>query len=198
MNENKNLNFLDEIDEESKSSNKNTRMVMFVLGVAVVGIFLTFLWGRSRATTTNSQAKVAQVKDSKAVQTETQYGPITDFAERFVITAFDVSYGTINRQVDRVTGLMTDNLMSYYQEAFLDQSWVSFLTANKAYVSYQKIERSSVMSEDGNHYWVKVIGVSRFYSDKLGLDSSIDLPMNLIVVVKNDNGVLQISNFERF
>lgn len=198
MSENKGLNFLDEIDEEPKSSNKNTRMVIFVLGVAVVGVFLTFLWGRSRETVTPSQAKVVQVKDLKAVQTETQYGPITDFAERFTMAAFDVSYATINRQVDKVTGLMTDNLMSYYQEAFLDQSWVSFLTTNKAYVSYQKIERSSVMNVEGNHYWVKVIGVSRFNSDKLGLESFIDLPMNLIVVVKSDNGSLQISNFERF
>ena len=51
--------------------------------------------------------------------------------------AFNVSYTDINHQVDKVANLMSDNMMSYYQEAFLDPKWVAFLSDNKAYVSYQ-------------------------------------------------------------
>ena len=58
---------------------------------------------------------------------DAQYADIRNFAEKFTIMAFNVSYTDINHQVDKVANLMSDNMMSYYQEAFLDPKWVAFL-----------------------------------------------------------------------
>jgi hypothetical protein len=127
-----------------------------------------------------------------------QYGDITDFAEKFSIMAFNISYTDINHQVDKVANLMSDNMMSYYQEAFLDPKWVAFLSDNKAYVSYQQIDRSSVENTDGTHYWVKVIGKNLYNSDARGPSSQIELPFHLVVVVKRDNGKLIVTDFQRF
>jgi hypothetical protein len=92
---------------------------------------------------------------------------------------------------------MSDNMMSYYQEAFLDAKWVAFLKSNKVYVSFQQVERSKVENADGNHYWVRVIGKCLFNSDARGIGSQIELPFNLMIVVKNDNGKLVITDFQR-
>ncbi len=135
---------------------------------------------------------------SQVVDKDPQYRDITDFAEKFSIMAFNISYTDINHQVDKVASLMSDNMMSYYQEAFLDPKWVAFLSDNKAYVSYQQIDRSSVENTDGTHYWVKVIGKNLYNSDARGAGSQIELPFHLVVVVKRDNGKLIVTDFQRF
>ena len=103
----------------------------------------------------------------------------------------------MNNQVGKVADLMSDNMMSYYQEAFLDPKWVAFLSDNKAYVSYQQIDRSSVENTDGTHYWVRVIGKNLYISDARGLGSQIELPFHIVVVVKQENGKLIVTDFQR-
>lgn len=196
-NEKKELNFLDDI-EEKREGNAPTRMILIVLGVAVLGIALTFLWGKERKPADPSEPKAVEGSDFKALQDSTQDFQIIDFAERFAIMAFNVSYTDIDRQEDKVANLMVDNLMGFYRASFLDPSWVNFLRQKEAYVVYQKIDRATILRADGTHYWVKVIGRNLFNSGLVSPPSQLDLGMNLIVVVKNDNGVLQISNFQEF
>ncbi|HEY5038172.1 MAG TPA: hypothetical protein VIJ93_03770, partial [bacterium] len=136
-----------------------------------------------------------QVNNSKPIGEEAQYADIRNFAEKFTTMAFNVSYTDVNHQVDKVANLMSDNMMSFYQEAFLDPKWVAFLTDNKAYVSYQQVDRSSVESTDGTHYWVRVIGKNIFNSDARA--SQIELPFHLVVVVKIENGKLIVTDFQR-
>src|SRR5258708_34434060 len=143
----------------------------------------------------NSLPKDSQPTNTKAVGEEAQYADIRNFAEKFTIMAFNVSYTDVNHQVDKIANLMSDNMMSYYQEAFLDPKWVAFLSDNKAYVSYQQIDRSSVENTDGTHYWVQVIGKNLFNSDARA--SQIELPFHLVVVVKSDKGKLIVTDFQR-
>ncbi len=195
MNEKKEMNFLDEVEEERKG-NKAWPMILLVVAITLSGILFTLWWGKARigAVVTHPQEN----KDFQAVETATQDTGVIDFAEKFSIMAFNLSYTDIDRQTDKVSGLMVDNLMSQYSEAFLDPKWVEFIRQSKAYVIYQRIDRSSVVNSDGTHYWVKVIGKSIYNSDNTNPPSQLELPMNLLVVVKDDNGTLQISNFQEF
>src|SRR5665213_203309 len=168
---------------------KNSYTGKILIGLIVVGFGLgsTLFWGRIMPT---GQNKDTPAPNTKAVVEDAQYAEIKNFAEKFTIMAFNVSYTDINHQVDKVANLMSDNMMSYYQEAFLDPKWVAFLMDNKAYVSYQEIDRSSVENTDGTHYWVRVIGKNLFNSDARGPGSQIELPFHLVVVIKSDNGKL--------
>ncbi len=179
---------LDALEEGSK---KDSSAGKFITGLIIVmmGLGSAFYWEKS-----HGQAKESS---AKPIGEETQYADIRNFAEKFTVMAFNVSYTDINHQVDKVANLMSDNMMSYYQEAFLDPKWIAFLSDNKAYVSYQKIDRSSVDNTDGNHYWVRVIGKNLFNSDARGPGSQIELPFHIVVIVRNDNGKLIVTNFQR-
>ncbi len=186
---------LDVIEEEPKKQGYTWKIIIGLV-IAICGLGSTLFWG-----------KTAQVVDSKKDVSsggspigdkDPQTREITDFAEKFSIMAFNISYTDVNRQVDKVASLMSDNMMSYYQEAFLDPKWIAFLSDNKAYVSYQQIDRSSVENTDGTHYWVKVIGKNLYNSDVRGPSSQIELPFHLVVVVKRDNGKLIVTDFQRF
>ncbi len=186
---------LDLIEQEPKKKGYTWKILIGLI-VAVVGLGSTLFWGKT-AQVVDSKKDVS-VGSSQTVGKDPQYGDVTDFAEKFSIMAFNISYTDINHQVDKVAGLMSDNMMSYYQEAFLDPKWVAFLSDNKAYVSYQQIDRSSVENTDGTHYWVKVIGKNLYNSDARGQGSQIELPFHLVVVVKKDNGKLIVTDFQRF
>ena len=188
--------FLDELDEEPKKTGY-TGKILVGLVIVGLGIGSTLWWGRPKLGQGTDTAKDAGAKESSDSQQDAQYADIKNFAEKFTIMAFNVSYTDINHQVDKVGNLMSDNMMSYYQEAFLDPKWIAFLSDNKAYVSYQQIDRSTVESTDGTHYWVKVIGKNYFNSDARGPGSQIELPFHLVVVVKNDNGKLTVTDFQR-
>ncbi len=186
---------LDVIEEEPKKQGYTWKIIIGLV-IAICGLGSTLFWG-----------KTAQVVDSKKDVSsgsspigdkDPQNREITDFAEKFSIMAFNISYTDVNHQVDKVASLMSDNMMSYYQEAFLDPKWIAFLSDNKAYVSYQQIDRSSVENTDGTHYWVKVIGKNLYNSDARGQGSQIELPFHLVVVVKKDNGKLIVTDFQRF
>lgn len=191
MSEKKEMNFLDEVEEERKGD-KVWPMVLFAVAVALSGILFTLWWEKRGGVT----AAPKQTKDFQSVETAIQYAGVIDFAERFSIMAFNLSYTDIDHQTDKVSGLMVDNLMSLYSEAFLDPKWVEFLRESKAYVVYQRVDRASIINTDGTHFWVRVIGKNIFNSDNT--PSQLELPMNLVVVVKNDNGSMQISNFQEF
>ncbi len=186
---------LDLLDKEPEKKGYAGKII-FGIVIALVGFGSTLFWGRG-AHVADSKKEVSggsvQVGDK-----DPQTREITDFAEKFSIMAFNISYTDINRQVDKVANLMSDNMMSYYQEAFLDPKWVAFLTDTKAYVSYQQIDRSSVENTDGTHYWVKVIGKNLYNSDARGPGSQIELPFHLVVVVKKENGKLIVTDFQRF
>ena len=186
---------LDVIEEEPKKQGYTWKIIIGLV-IALCGLGSTLFWG-----------KTAQVVDSKKEVSsggspigdkDPQNREITDFAEKFSIMAFNISYTDVNHQVDKVASLMSDNMMSYYQEAFLDPKWIAFLSDNKAYVSYQQIDRSSIENTDGTHYWVKVIGKNLYNSDARGPSSQIELPFHLVVVVKRDNGKLIVTDFQRF
>jgi len=190
------MSVLDAVEEEQKKKG-NAFTYLWVFLLLSIGAFSVFKWGIG-----NTAKDAGAVKDNGGngkidVSQDEQYAPIKDFAEKFTIMAFNVSYTDINHQVDKVGNLMSDNMMSYYQEAFLDPKWVAFLSDNKAYVSYQQIERSTVENTDGTHYWVKVIGKCLFNSDARGAGSQIELPFHIVVVIKNDNGKLVVTNFQR-
>lgn len=190
------MDILDAVEEEPKQKGYLGK-VLIGLVIIAVGVGSTLVWvpGKSGKNTAVNQEKNGDQGQDQGK--DAQYAQVKNFAERFTIMAFNVSYTDINHQVDKVGNLMSDNLMSYYQEAFLDPKWVSFLTENKAYVSYQQIERSSVDNTDGTHYWVTVIGKNLFNSDARGAGSQIELPFRLVVVIKNDNGRLVVTNFQR-
>ncbi len=186
---------LDLLDKEPEKKGYAGKII-FGIVIALVGFGSTLFWGRS-GHVADSKKEVSGEK-SQVVDKDPQTREITDFAEKFSIMAFNISYTDINRQVDKVANLMSDNMMSYYQEAFLDPKWVGFLTDTKAYVSYQQIDRSSVENTDGTHYWVKVIGKNLYNSDARGPGSQIELPFHLVVVVKKENGKLIVTDFQRF
>lgn len=184
---------LDSLEEQAKKKSYSGKVLV---GLVIVGLGLgsTLLWGRFKADKKPDDPK--QV-DPKGSGQDAQYADIRNFAEKFTIMAFNVSYTDNNRQVDKVSDLMSDNMMSFYREAFLDAKWIAFLSDNKAYVTYQSIDRSSVESTDGTHYWVKIIGKNLYNSDARGAGSQIELPFHLVVVVKNENGKLIVTDFQR-
>jgi hypothetical protein len=194
--EKKDFKFLDDIEDQPRN-NGYTGKIMIGLMIALLGLGLTFWWGKFGVRESLTSNKNPQTSDPKNDLKDAQYADVINFAEKFTIMAFNLSYTDINRQTEKVGSLMSDNIMSYYQEAFLDPKWVAFLTSNKAYVSYQQVERSSVENADGTHYWVKVIGKNLYNSDARGMGSQIELPFHMVVVVKNENGKLVVTNFQR-
>ena len=189
------LKFLEKLDEEPKKSGYIPTILIAILFVSL-GIATTLLWGRPK-TSNSIQTQLPDSKDQQAIKQEAQYIDVINFAERFTIMVFNVSYTDINHQEGKVANLMSDNMMSYYQDAFLDPKWIAFLADNKAYVTYQGIDRSTVENTDGTHYWVRVIGKCFYNSDARGPGSQIELPFHLVVVVKNDNGKLIVTDFQR-
>ena len=190
------MNILDAVEEEPKKQGYIVKILIGFL-LVTVGVGSTIIWVPGKSI---KQPSIGQDKGgdpAQALGQDPQYAEIKNFAERFTIMAFNVSYTDINHQVDKVGNLMSDNMMSYYQEAFLDPKWVAFLSDNKAYVSYQKIDRSTVDKTDGTHYWVSVIGKNLFNSDARGPGSQIELPFRLVVVIKSENGRLVVTNFQR-
>jgi hypothetical protein len=183
------------LDEEPKKSGYIPTILIAILFVSL-GIATTLLWGRPK-TSNSIQTQLPDSKDQQAIKQEAQYIDVINFAERFTIMVFNVSYTDINHQEGKVANLMSDNMMSYYQDAFLDPKWIAFLADNKAYVTYQGIDRSTVENTDGTHYWVRVIGKCFYNSDARGPGSQIELPFHLVVVVKNDNGKLIVTDFQR-
>lgn len=186
MSDKEDMKFLDEVAEERKE-----RGILWQLGIGVVilglGILSTLWWGKGTV------AKVTSVTAQPTMNTLN--ADVVGFAERFTIMAFNISYADINRQADKVGSLMSDDLMAYYQEAFLDPKWVAFLRETKGYVVYQGVERSSIENNDGTHYWVQVIGKCLYNSDSRG--GQIELPFRLVVVVKNEGGRLCVTDFKR-
>jgi hypothetical protein len=189
------FNFLDEIEDKPRK-NGYTGKIMVGLVIASLGLGSTFWWGKSGASQ-GVTPRNTQTSNAKNTPQDAQYVDVINFAEKFAIMAFNLSYTDINHQTDKVGSLLSDNMMSYYQEAFLDPKWVAFLKGNRAYVSYQQIERSSVENADGTHYWVKVIGKNLYNSDAKGMGSQIELPFDLVVVVKSENGNFVVTNFQR-
>lgn len=194
-NEKDDLKFLEKLDEEPKKSGY-TPAILVAIAFVGLGIATTLLWGRTKILN-SPKTDVSDTTDQQAVSQEAQYSDIINFAEKFTIMVFNVNYTDINHQEDKVANLMSDNMMSYYQDAFLDPKWIAFITDNKAYVTYQGIERSTVENTDGTHYWVRVIGKCLYNSDTRGFGSQIELPFHLVVVVKKDNGKLIITDFQR-
>jgi len=186
---------LDVIEEEPKKQGYTWKIIIGLV-IALIGLGSTLFWGKT--TQVVDSKKDVSSGGSPVGDKDPQNREITDFAEKFSIMAFNISYTDVNHQVDKVASLMSDNMMSYYQEAFLDPRWIAFLSDNKAYVSYQQIDRSSVENTDGTHYWVKVIGKNLYNSDARGPSSQIELPFHLVVVVKRDNGKLIVTDFQRF
>jgi hypothetical protein len=186
---------LDVIEEEPKKQGYTWKIIIGLV-IALIGLGSTLFWGKT--TQVVDSKKEVSSGGSPIGDKDPQNREITDFAEKFSIMAFNISYTDVNHQVDKVASLMSDNMMSYYQEAFLDPKWIAFLSDNKAYVSYQQIDRSSVENTDGTHYWVKVIGKNLYNSDARGPSSQIELPFHLVVVVKRDNGKLIVTDFQRF
>jgi hypothetical protein len=185
--------FLDDVEE---GHNRNGFTWKVLVGVLLGGLVLasSLWWGKA---TEQPTASKATTNDPKTQNVDAQTAAIIDFADRFSIMAFNISYTDINRQTDKIANLMSDNMMSYYQEAFLDPKWVAFLRDNKAYVSYQGVERTTIENSDGSHYWVKVIGKCLYNSDARGPGSQIELPFHLVVVVKVDGSRLVVTNFQR-
>jgi len=194
-NEKDDLKFLEKLDEEPKKSGY-TPAILVAIAFVGLGIATTLLWGRTKVLN-SSKTGVSDMQGQQAVSQDAQYADVINFAEKFTIMVFNVNYTDINHQEDKVANLMSDNMMSYYQDAFLDPKWIAFLTDNKAYVTYQGIERSTVENTDGTHYWVRVIGKCLYNSDTRGFGSQIELPFHLVVVVKKDNGKLIITDFQR-
>lgn len=190
------MSVLDAVEEDQKKKG-NAFTYLWVFLLLSIGAFSVFKWGIGTTAKDTGAVKDNGGNAKTDISQDEQYAPIKDFAEKFTIMAFNVSYTDINHQVDKVGNLMSDNMMSYYQEAFLDPKWVAFLSDNKAYVSYQQIERSTVENTDGTHYWVKVIGKCLYNSDARGAGSQIELPFHIVVVIKNDNGKLVVTNFQR-
>lgn len=186
------MRFLDEVEEEPKKGGSVGKAALWA-AILAVGIASSFWWGRGQ----DSKPPMAQVSDPKAAPQDPQDTAIIGFAEKFAIMAFNLSYTDISHQTEKVGNLLSDNMMSYYQEAFLDPKWMAFLRDNRAYVSYQQVERSTIENRDGTHYWVQVIGKCLYNSDTRGPGSQIELPFHLIVVVKNDNGRLVVTDFQR-
>jgi len=186
---------LDVIEEEPKKQGYTWKIIIGLV-IALIGLGSTLFWGKT--TQVVDSKKDVSSGGSPVGDKDPQNREITDFAEKFSIMAFNISYTDVNHQVDKVASLMSDNMMSYYQEAFLDPKWIAFLSDNKAYVSYQQIDRSSIENTDGTHYWVKVIGKNLYNSDARGPSSQIELPFHLVVVVKRDNGKLIVTDFQRF
>ena len=185
------VTLLDAIEKGPKK-NRYTAKIMIGFVIVSLGLGTTIYWGRLKP---NSQNKESQGSSPSSIGEDAKYSDIRNFAEKFTIMAFNMSYTDVNHQVDKVANLMSDNMMSYYQETFLDPKWTAFLTDNKVYVSYQQIDRSSVESTDGTHYWVRVIGKNLFISDARA--SQIELPFHIVVVVKNENGKLIVTDFQR-
>ena len=186
---------LDVIEEEPKKQGYTWKIIIGLV-IALIGLGSTLFWGKT--TQVVDSKKEVSSGGSPIGDKDPQNREITDFAEKFSIMAFNISYTDVNHQVDKVASLMSDNMMSYYQEAFLDPKWIAFLSDNKAYVSYQQIDRSSIENTDGTHYWVKVIGKNLYNSDARGPSSQIELPFHLVVVVKRDKGKLIVTDFQRF
>jgi hypothetical protein len=118
--------FLDDIEDRPKA-NGYTWKIMVGLLVAGFGLGSTFLWGKLGLSQSLTSNRSTQVIDPKNDPPNTQYTDVINFAEKFTIMAFNLSYTDINNQTEKVGNLMSDNMMSYYQEAFLDPKWVVFL-----------------------------------------------------------------------
>jgi hypothetical protein len=98
-------------------------------------------------------------------QADTNYSPYVDFAENFVIAFNNISYANMDQQRKVLVDMMDGELLTSYKDAFSDPAFVNTVMAGKQSITFQKIERSDLVTTAGNEAAVKVYGTDIFYSD---------------------------------
>jgi hypothetical protein len=186
------VNVFDLVDPEKKKPSYG--WVLPIAGVFLIGMFFFTIYkvlhtdGSSTTTTPSKAADEANTTSKIA-----GYDDYINYAERFYIAAFNLSYTNYSQQIDNASKLMAPDLADYYKSDFLDTQFRQKILLRKMYITFQRAEHSQVDTVSGDQVVVRVSGDNYFNSDIDGSQIQLHLSMLITVVKKGDS--FQVINF---
>jgi hypothetical protein len=119
-----------------------------------------------------------------------------DFAEYACITLNNISFTNQSQQRSDLAAILSDDMLTLYNKYFYDPDFLRLIADRKLYVSFQKIERSSMENRSGNSAAVKIIGFNTYHSDLT--NTQAEYPFSLMIQVeKQDNGKMLVTKIKR-
>jgi len=181
-----------DIDEKTPSGGNGNKTVLIVgiILFILVGGLVAFFSVKGNIFSGLFSGHKTETEETTAAQIE-----YIDFAERFAVAVFNISYTSFGDQVQKASDMMDEGLFATYKEDFLNADFRQKLTDQKAYITYQKINHAVVDSVQGDQVVVKVDGMNLLNSDLNG--SQIQLPFSFNITIMRIQGKLKVVNFRQ-
>lgn len=118
-----------------------------------------------------------------ATGTEAEY---TDFAERVTIAINNINFANQSQQRQDVAGLLSDDLVTSYQNYFYAPDFQRLIADRRIYVTFQKIQRTTVDSMGTDSANVRVTGFNTYRSDVSNTQKEVPFTLLLWIQKKAD------------
>ena len=167
---------------------KNKYLLPAVI-VIIVGGFVMFLMkdcSLPSFKSSNQSPATVQASDKDFV----------DFAEYAAITLNNISYTNQSQQRSDLAGILSDDMLTLYNKYFYEPEFLRLIADRKLYVTFQKIERSSIEKRAPGAAAVKVIGFNTYHSDLTNTQAEYPFTM-LIQVEKQADGKMLVTKIAR-
>lgn len=124
---------------------------------------------------------------------ETQFA---DFGERVAIALNNINFANQSQQRQDVAGFLSDDLVTAYQKYFYDPDFQRLIADRRIYVTFQKIQRTSVENLKPDSAVVRVTGFDTFRSDVSKTQKEVPFTL-LLFVEKKQDGALVCSKIKK-
>lgn len=169
---------LPDINAKKTGSNKYLipAILVFVLGCGGYYIYNNFLG-----------LLVSSGSKAPATGQETEFG---DFGERVCIALNNINYANQSQQRQDVAALLSDDLVTSYQKYFYDPDFQRLIVDRRIYVTFQKIQRTSVEDLKPTSAVVRVTGFNTYRSDVSKTQKEVPFTVLLYVEKKTDGSLV--------
>lgn len=173
-------------DIQTRKSGSNKFLIPVIVAVVLggAGVFIY-----------NNFSGLFAMTDKKAPATgqETEYA---DYGERVCIALNNINFANQSQQRQDVAGLLSDDLVTSYQKYFYDPDFQRLILDRRIYVTFQKIQRTSVENMTADSATVRVTGFNTYRSDVSKTQKEVPFTM-LLWIQKKADGTLVCSKLKK-
>lgn len=174
-----------------QTSSNNKILIPLVIIILLAGStwFLMKVLGGKLPSTSSKQSSSGADMDSSLID-------YVDFAENLAIALNNISYMNQNEQRADLAGYLSDDLLTSYHKYFYDPDFQRLVADRKIYITYQKIQRSTIDSQSGDTVAVRVTGYNTYRSDLT--QTQLEVPFTLkLQIQKHPDGRLQATKLKK-
>jgi|GEM_PF-3898989 len=129
----------------------------------------------------------ASTQKAPATGTEAEYA---DFGERVTIALNNINYANQSQQRQDVAGLLSDDLVTSYQNYFYAPDFQRLIADRRIYVTFQKIQRTTVDNIKPDSAEVRVTGFNTYHSDVSNTQKEVPFTLLLWIQKKADGSMV--------